>query len=148
MEIINENKESLIKKINESSFDQQTKDFLTFFINTDSNFIHYAFGHGSIANADWDYAYANMKHYFIQVLLKTKWEVSYGDTYLHEYAFIVLLEFKEEQLMDDFLMSGRLEEDSRTVFNQIEIFLNKHDLRQAFEKGLIKNSEHHTWSVD
>lgn len=145
------NKEMLTKTIAESLLGQKAQDFLSFLLDIDSNFLDYAFGYGDGEEegvVDWDYLYSETKTYFIQELLKKKWEVHYGQVYLDENVLMVILVFEEDQFLGDFLMNGRLEKDTRTVFNQMEIYLNNHDMKLALEKGIIKNDSDYTWTVD
>ncbi|GEM05689.1 hypothetical protein HMI01_26770 [Halolactibacillus miurensis] len=105
--------------------DKSQKNFLENLLNIDSSFLHYSFGLGDHSSVNWDFIYTELKTYVIPIFLETDWTYTYSHTVFDETVFIVNITFSQEQKIADFLIGSTYENDNRTIFNQLEIYLTE-----------------------
>lgn len=117
-----------------NTLDKSQKHLLKNFLNIDSSFLHYSFGLGDYSSVNMDFIYTELKTYFIPIFLERDWTFTYVYTALDEKVFIVNISFAQEQRIADFLIGGTYEDDDRTVFNQLEIYLTEKNGR-LLKKG-------------
>lgn len=142
-------KAELIEMINQDlKINDSKKELLKFILNIDSNFVIFSFGLGDETSVDWDYMYNELKTYFIPALLNSQWDFSFAETRFEEEILIVRITFEQNETINDFLFRGTFKKDNRIYFNQMEIYLDRNDMKKALEQDLIKEREFKKWLQD
>lgn len=107
------------------------KNLLEKLLNNDSSFLHYSFGESKYLSADVKYIYTGRKAHVIHQLLNAKWRVIAGfeDKLSGLNIFVISITFPQRQYVIDYIDGFRYENDSRTSFDLLEIYLsNRLDL--------------------
>lgn len=108
-----------------NTLEESKKNLLKNLLNIDSSFLHYSFGLGGFSSVNWDFTYTEVKTHIISSLVDLNWSFTFAGTPLIEKVFILNISFVQEQKIDDFLIGSTYEDDNRTVFNQLEIYLTE-----------------------